>query len=182
MNLPSILKWSAGDQPDADLFNRISYALDFAMAPPQAWVVKTGTAQAIPAVTWTPVNLTTIVMDTGAAAGDDPVWTVASPSRLYARTPGWYDIEANLHWASNTDSTRRLMGVAHTSVDAVTRTKSRIDVLAKGDMKQRLFTTWFLNAGDWIEIQAFTNTAQSLAADQGQNSLRTGLKMRWFSM
>lgn len=177
MKVPDLTRWSAGDQSDAELFNEISYTLDFLMAPPQAWVVKTGAAQAIPAATWTPVNLSSIVIDTGAAAGDAPVWTAANASRIYVKTPGWYDIEANMHWASNTDSTRRLFGVAHGGI-----VKSRIDVLAKGDMKQRLTTTWFLNLGEYMELYCWTNTAQSLAADQGQNSLRTGMKLRWFSL
>lgn len=164
------------------MFNDVSYALSFLAAPPQTWVVKTGTGQAIPAATWTTLTLSSIVLDSGAVAGDPAAWLSATPSRIYARTPGWYDIEGNVEWASNTDSTRRLFGIAHLGVDSVSRLKTRIDVQARGNMKQRVSTTWFLNADEYLELWVWTNTAQSLAADPGTNSLRTGLRMRWFSM
>lgn len=170
-------RWSAGDQPNTDLFNEISYTLDFAMHPPQGWVVKTGTPQAITLSAWNAVNLSAVVLDTGAVAGDSPAWTVAQPSRIYFQTPGWYDIEANIHWATNTGGTRRLLGIGHMGF-----IKWRTDVLAKGDMKQRLYGTYFINAGEYLELYAWTDTAQSLAADPVQNSLRTGMKFRWFSM
>lgn len=177
VKLPTVTQWTAGNQPDADMFNDMSYALTFAMNPPQAWVVKTGTAQAIPAATWTTVQFSSIVLDTGAAAGDAPVWTSGDNTKLYLWTPGWYDIEANLEWASNTDGTRRLFGVAHMG-----QIKWRTDILAKGNMKQRVSGTWFVNAGEYLQAHCWTNTAQSLAADQGQNSLRTGIRVRWFSL
>lgn len=177
MRLPTIARWSAGDQPDVTLFNEVSYALNFAMQPPQGWVVKTGTAQAIPLSTWTPINLSSVVIDTGAAAGDAPTWTASEPSRIYIRTPGWYDMEASLNWASNTGGTRRLLGIRHMG-----NFRWRTDVRAAGDMKQRFYGTVFVNANEYLELYAYTDTAQSLAADPGQNSLRTGFKFRWFSM
>lgn len=155
-----------------------SYALDFAMSPPEAWVVKSGTPQSISTINaWVPVNLTTVVIDTGAANGDSPVWTAAEPTKLYLWTPGWYDIEANVHWANSTDNLRRMMAVSHNGT-----LRFRNDIMARADMKQRLSGMWFINAGEYLEMQVWTSTSQSLAADQGQNSLRSGIKARWFSL
>lgn len=177
MKLPTITKWSAGDQPDATLFNQVSYALDFALNPPQAWVVKTGAAQSIPVTTYTPISFSAIVLDTGAAAGDAPVWTAADPTKIYLWTPGWYDIEANVEWASSTAGNRRVLSVAHMGVN-----KWRTDMRANGVMKQRVSGTWFINSGEYLQLNVWTDTAQSTGADPLQNSLRTGIRVRWFSL
>ena len=178
MKLPTVTKWTAGDQTDASMLNEVSYALDFAMSPPEAWVVRNSTQLNVtPSATWISVPLTTTVIDTGAAVGDSPVWDSANPTRMTLWTPGWYDLEGNVHWASNTDGLRRMMAVAHNG----TR-RFRTDIVAKADMKQRVSGMWFLNAGDYLELQVWTTNVQLLAADPGQNSLRAGLKARWFSL
>lgn len=177
MKLPTVARWSAGDQPDAAMFNDMSYSLNFAMSPPEAWVVRNGAGQSVTLNVFTPINFTHIIIDTGADAGDDPVWESFEPAKVYMKTPGWYDIEGNIHWASSTDNLRRIITVAHNGTH-----RFRNDIVSRADMKQRVSGMWFLNAGDYLELYAFSSSTTSLAADPGQNSLRAGLKLRWFSM
>lgn len=182
MKLPTVTRWSAGDQVDVQFFNDVSYALDFAMKPPQAWVVKTAT-QSVTPNTWVPVSLNSIVIDTGAEAGDAPVWTAANPTKLYPQTPGWYDIEANVSWTSLVDNAWRILGIRHSGNDGIVRVKSRIDVASRGATKQRMAHTWFVNGGDSIEMVVWSAAAAATTVTTDTtNSMRPGIRLRWFSM
>lgn len=185
MKLPSTRKWSAGDQADASVFNEVSTALDFLANPPSTWVVASGAthALAVPGSTFTTVNLTASLIDTEVAAGYSAMWTSANPSRVYAQTPGWYEVEANVQWLSVNDSARRLLMLVFTGSDGVARSKARTDVASIGTMIQRLSYPLFMNAGEYVEMKVFTGgAATSLLADPGSNYLRNGIRMRWFSL
>lgn len=180
MRLPALTKWSAGDQPDASVFNEITYAIDFMNSPPAGWVVAAA-AQSIPLTTWTSLTFDTAVEDREADLNPaTPMWSNANPTRLYARTPGWYDIELFVSWPNTGTGTQRLQRLLPSPL--LGTAVARMDQINVNALKTRNVYSMFLNAGDYVEAQVYTGTASSTATTAANNSERTGLRMKWFSL
>lgn len=183
MKTPAPIRWAAGDQPSATRFNEVMEAIRFLLEPPEAWVVHDATPSPLSFTfsTWLPVTLNYVVVDTEAAAGFDPMWTPDFPTRLYARTPGWYSFELLTTWAVATGDSRRLQALW---LNGNTEGRGRYDSTNTNDHKARSAYDLFMNKDDYVELMVYqqSGSTKSFAADVGFNSGRPGIRMKWHSL
>ncbi len=184
MDLPNIALWNAGAEHDADTFNDLSDAQRFLLNPPEVCVRQT-VAQSIPVGL---TNATALTFDTKERDNEDPVsWDAATPTYITIQTPGWYEIEWAVSWATRADNTLRLSspylnGVMGRAVNSVALS-SYLDV---GATTPQIWQTYdaFLNVGDKVSLGVChaSATALSTASSPTLSDQQTFLRVRWASL
>lgn len=180
MDLPNIPQWNAGDEPDEESLNAISYALDFVLNPPEAHIRQsTGQTQGTGTTTPSPV-----IFQVEAIDNDGMVNIASDPTAITVNTPGWYELEYGVHWNARDDTTIRMMGIALNGESALANWIGYIDHVDKGASPLVRGTyDVFLNAGDYIQLVIAHGSSTSLTtATVGSANYQTYLRARWASL
>jgi hypothetical protein len=183
VNLPDLTKWNAGDQHDEDMFNAVSYALNFLLSPPECCVSQTS-AQSIPngVVTATPITFDTLVKD------NDGMWASGHPTYITIQTPGWYEIEWAVSWASKQsgDTTIRLQSLYLNGAYGIDSSYAYNDFVNDASITPSVWLTYdlFLNPGYQLSLGVMQGTGASLstASSPTAKDKQTFLRVRWASL
>jgi hypothetical protein len=180
MILPTLTPWNAGKQTDETLLNSVSYALNFLLAPPEAKVSQTA-AQVIATgtTTATAVTFDTLVKD------NDGMWNAATPTFLTVQTPGWYEAEWAVSWATKADTTIRLQCLYTNGAFAIAKTLCYNDYVNNSGTTPQVWMSYdlFLNAGDTVSLGLMQGSGANLstASSASLKDQQTFLRLRWAS-
>lgn len=183
MKLPIIARWEAGDQPNDVLFNELMDVVNFLNKPPEGHFTQASPVQSIPNITWTPVNFNTVVKDTEAEYDPkNPMWSTTNPSRVYARTRGWYEIEIFTSLANTADNLRRVHSILQDGTD-LGNMRAEYYQKTAGSNKIRTCYDMYLDVGSYLELLVWQETGGNLnLVDGGTTGSRTALRMKWYSL
>jgi hypothetical protein len=182
MELPDLNMWNAGTAHDQTTFNAVSYALNFLLAPPECRVDQTS-AQAIATgvITATPITFDTLVKD------NDGMWDSSHPTYLTIQTPGWYEIEWAVCWATKTsDTTIRIQNLFLNGDYAIDSSYAYNEFVNFSSPTPEIWQSYdmFLNQGDQLSLGVFQGTGASLstASSGTAKDKQTFLRLRWASL
>jgi hypothetical protein len=182
VNLPDIGMWNAGKQHDEEMFNAVSYALNFLLEPPEVKVDQTA-AQSIPTgiTTATAVTLDTVVKD------NDGMWDAAHPTYVTVQTSGWYEAEWAASWATkSSDTTIRIQALYLNGNFAIANSTGYNDYVNDSVTTPEVWMTYdlFLVAGDQVSLGLMQGSGASLntASSGSLKDQRTFLRLRWASL
>lgn len=173
--------WNAGTQHDETTFNAVSYALNFLLTPPEVEVNQTS-AQAIATgtATATPITFDSVTTDT------DDMWDPAHPTYVTVQTPGWYECEWAVSWATKADTTIRIQPLYINGAFAIANSFGyNVFVNDSGPTPQvRMSYDLFLNIGDQVSLGLMQASGASLStASSGTlKDQQTFLRLRWASL
>jgi hypothetical protein len=179
--LPSVAQWNAGDQHDADMFNAVSYTFGFLLNPPEC-EIRQNAAQSIPN------NVTTATAITFATAprDNDQMWDGANPTYVTVKTPGWYEAEWAVSWATKADTTQRMQCVYVNGVFAAVNSFGYNMFINDSTTTPQIWMTYdlFLNIGDRVSVGLMqgTGSALSTASSSTLKDQQTFLRLRWASL
>lgn len=182
MELPDISRWNAGAEHDEDMFNDVSYALNFLLEPPECRVDQTST-QAIA----TGVTTATAVTFQSAAFDTDGMWDVAHPTYITINTPGWYEVEFAVSWATKTtDTTLRIQSLYLNGDFAINSSICYGEFINDSVTTPQISQSYdmFLSDGDQLSLGLMQNTGSSLstASSASVKDQLTFLRVRWASL
>jgi hypothetical protein len=118
--------------------------------------VRRTTTLAVPTATWTTVAFDQLVADNA-----DGQWAAAASDRLTAKVAGWYTVVGTLLWPGPNGTGRRLMGLTVNGVGSVQRGDLDPNASATDQMHTEAFLV-YLNAGDYVGIQAYQDSGSTL--------------------
>lgn len=184
MIVPTPELWTAGEEPDADTFNkRVAAMQEFLLEPPQAYAVQDTTLQSIPSGTWTKVQLDTTIKD------NDGIVDLTN-DKFVIQTPGWYEVVLGVGFGS-VNSTydpvgRRVASVRLNGVTANGGLRGRRDTIPDRTAARTCRTggslhAMFLNKNDYIELMAWQDSGVARNTDPGESNARALLAVRWVS-
>lgn len=182
MNLPDITKWNAGVAHDEVMFNAVSDTLNFLLNPPECSVQQTS-AQTIPTGTTT---ATAVVFDT-LNTDNDSMWDSGDPTVLTIQTPGWYEIEWAVSWATkSSDTTLRMQALYLAKNYAIASAIAHNDFINDSvtTPQVRMSYDLFLVAGDQLSVGLIQSTGSNLntASSASVKDQQTSLRVRWASL
>ena len=183
MELPNLARWSAGDQHDEDMFNDVSYALNFLLNPPECRVEQT-TAQSIA----TGVATATSITFQNVNIDNDGMWNAGTPSLITIQTSGWYEIEFAVSWATkSSDATVRFSGLVVNGANAAASIVAWTEFMNDSSPTPDMVTTYdyFFSTGDTVALGAMQNTGANLntgSTSPVTKDQQTYLRVRWASL
>lgn len=144
--LPSTLL--AGNEPSDSAFSQLTTAINYALYPPAAKIIRT-TTQSVNSSTATALSCDSSVLSTGTSTG--MVNLGANPTRITIVDPGIYSIKGFAGWAANTTGVRaynlRKNGVTVISSSVIPT------VSGAGNAPSMTLQGWeSLIAGDYLEL------------------------------
>lgn len=179
--VPDSNLWNAGMLTDEQLFDSLSYALNFLLSPPEVVVVQT-TAQAIASNGGT----ATFITFQSSTRDTDGMWNAGTPNLVTVQTPGWYEAEWAVIWASKADTTSRVQSISvngNTDVNFMMPYADYVNV--SGGVTPEVWMNYdlFLNAGDTVSLAVNQTSGASLstASASGDATAQTFLRLRWAS-
>lgn len=181
MELPNLSMWDAGTQHDETTFNAVSDVLNFLLAPPECRVDQTS-AQSIPTgvTTATAITFDTLVKDT------DGMWDSGHPTYITIQTPGWYEIEWAVSWATKTsDTTIRIQNMFLNGDLDIDSSYAYNEFVNNASPTPDIWQTYdmFLNQGDQLTLGVFQGTGASLSTSSSTaKDHQTFLRVRWASL
>lgn len=123
---------------------------------PGARVYLAGAGQSIPGTgTWTPISFNTEVKDT------DSIFDLAAPTRLTARTAGWYTITGSFVWPGTAGGNYRLGGIRKNGGGLLAQATSPFGTGTYPRVS--LAAVEFMNVGDYVELNAYQDSGSALA-------------------
>jgi hypothetical protein len=183
MELPDLSGWNAGAEHDEDMFNAVSYAFNFLLDPPECRVNQTS-VQSIPTGTTT----ATAITFQSASVDNDGMWDGAHNTYITIQTPGWYEVEFAVAWATKTtDTTLRGHGLYvngaftfATSVFAYNEIVNDSTTTPQPSMSYDMF----LNTGDQLSLGVIQGSGAGLntASSASVKDQQTFLRIRWASL
>jgi len=181
MELPTLSQWDAGMEHDEDAFNEVSYALSFLLNPPEI-VVKQTAAQSIASGT---TNLVAITFDT-LTKDNDSMWAAGTPTIVTVQTPGWYEIEYAVSWATkSSDQTLRGLALCLNGVMPLGNAIGYAEFINDSVTTPQLWQTYdyFFNVGDTVTLGVIQNSGSALSTASSASLLdqQTFLRLRWAS-
>ena len=160
------------ETPSIAKLTQLAYDASFLLTPPgQVLLTATG-AQSIPNST-----NTAITWNTAANSGPDMMWT--SGSQVTAQTPGYYDLDAQVIFASNSTGARQVMfrvttgtgnpaGPGNTVIFGLF---SAIPASGLNTIVSTGMTGPYMYAGDYVEVLAFQSSGSALNTVGGFSQL-----------
>jgi hypothetical protein len=161
--LPVFPAFAFQSVPSIAVLNQVAYDATFTGTPPGQVLLTTSAAQSIPAST-----LTAITWGAAANTGPDTMWT--SGSQLTAQTPGYYDLDAQVAYATSTSGAREIMfrvttgasnpgGAGNTTIfgqSTATPISGNPSVVTTG------VTSPYLYVLDYVEVLAYQTSSGAL--------------------
>lgn len=167
--VPQMITWTVRQKETAALFNsQIRDAVNFALNPVRVDVYQ-NTIQSIPN------GVSTSILFDGETSDSDGMHSlVSNTSRLTAVTPGLYLVSGCIGFAANPTGER----VARIAINGAGQGRAS-GTAVSGDttgvgFPARLFQ---LNAGDYVEIQAFQNSGAALSTAGPPASFLTAVRV-----
>ena len=96
----------------------------------------------------------------------DGFWAVANPTRLTAVKRGWYDICGHVKFASDNTGRR---GIAIRESGVTTIAVDMRDSVQGADTMISISTKYWLNVGEYVELQVYQNSGGNLNVDRVAN-------------
>jgi len=185
---PDPRSWYAGTSADADLFNKLSDAFEWAIAPPELWVLRTTTFTMNQNTNLEGVvPFDTKFVDNCAAFGA-PMWNSANPTRMVIQVEGWYEISMQTTWNSSTDFFRRIQSINVNWNGAVGLQTCPYETVSNKDQPVMVSEcVKYLYAGDYLELGLYADTASSQIVREtfeGTNDYRypAMVHIKWVSL
>ena len=182
MIVPSVSIWNAGFQHDVVSFQAISDALNFLLDPPECEVNQT-TTQSIA----TGLTTATAVSFNSATTDNDGMWDSAHPTYITIQTPGWYEVEWAVSWATkSTDTTIRTQALYLNQSFGIAAAIAYNDYVNDSGTTPQIWQSYdlFLATGDKLSVGLMQNTGTSLstASSATLKDQQTFLRVRWASL
>lgn len=181
MELPDLSAWQAGMEHDEEAFNAVTYALNFLLDPPECRINQT-TAQAVANSTTTNTAMTF----QSASLDNDGMWDAGHPTYLTIQTPGWYEVEFAMCWATKADTTLRTQALTFNGDLALNSGVATAYYINDGAATPQISQSYdmFLNTGDQLGLGALQNSGASLnsAPSASIKDQQIYLRVRWSAL
>jgi hypothetical protein len=183
MELPNISAWNAGAEHDEDMFNAVSYAINFLLAPPECRVNQTS-AQSIANNTTT----ATAISFNSASIDNDGMWNSGTPTYITIQTPGWYECEFAIAFPTHAGETLvRGYGLyLNGNLTYGSGTYAYNEFINDQSTNPQPVVTYdmFLNTGDQVMVGVIQGSGVSLSTVSSASikDQQTFLRVRWASL
>lgn len=185
---PDPRSWYAGTAANATLFNQLADAFEWAIAPPELWILRVanftmnqnGNLEGV-------VPFDKVLIDTCATLGS-PMWNSANNTRMVVQVEGWYEIMMQTTWNSSTDFFRRIHTLNVNWNGAVGLQTCPYETVSNKDFPVMVSEcAKYLYVGDYLELQCYADTASSTLTREtfeGTNDYRypAMVHMKWVSL
>lgn len=184
MIVPQPKLWTAGEAPDADMFNdRASAVQEFLLEPPMAEARQT-VVQNVPTGSWTVIQLDTTDKD------NDGIVDLAN-DKFVIQTPGWYEVTVGVGYNTGTTTPsrtgRRIAAFAvNGAIGGGGGIKGRRDCTPSRTATHSTRTGGslafhFLNANDYIQLVGWQDSGETTPTYVSQVTAQPFMSVRWFS-
>ena len=182
MNLPDLSVWQAGMEHDETAFNAVSYAINFLLDPPECRIDQTTVATSVA----NSITTCTAITFQSASLDNDGMWNAATPTYLTIQTPGWYEVEFAMCWATKADTTLRMQGLTFNQDLALNSQIALGYYINDGATTPQIRQSYdmFLNTGDKLGLGALQNSGASLnsAPSASIKDQQIYLRVRWSAL
>lgn len=181
MNVPKQLLWTAGDEPDAHLFNQyVRDTLNFLLDPPEFYLEQT-LSHPLTAGTWNVVSFQAIRKDNDSIvnlSGSPPVTNKGT-----CNTPGWYELEYGGAWGANADAAtnRNMVGLSKNGAATVLG-RTEVDAIPNiNRIIGGVFHPLYLNLGDYVQLKMWHDGTARSTFVSSDVTVRCYIKGKWVS-